>query len=307
MKLFIAGIYTSNFGADSTMYHRLIDGELDDYHNCIDHNLESYHYIHRQSFVDKIRADGKKVFVDSGAFSSFSLGVDVDMHAYVQWLLENEDIVLKDDGVWVASVLDAIGSDQGTFANQVAMEKLGVTPLPCFHSYEDPRYLEYYVKNYDYITLGGLVPLSNKQMYDWLDMLWDRYLTDGAGRPLLKVHGFGVTSPDIMRRYPWYSCDSSSWVQVAANGGIYYNERALPISSNSPARKVEGQHFDTLPEMMQYKIAEDIVKAGYTVERLANEYYTRWIYNAASYTRLGRHIDQISGVRQFLLDQPGLF
>ncbi|AUR88733.1 hypothetical protein NVP2117O_55 [Vibrio phage 2.117.O._10N.261.45.E9] len=307
MKLFIAGLYTSNFNVkDGRLFEQLTEQEKA-YRQDVPYKLESYHYVHRQSFVDKMRDDNEKVFVDSGAFSSFTKGVEVDLEAYCRWLIENDDIVLKDGNTIVASVLDHIGSDQGTYANQVRMEKLGVRPLPCFHSYEDTRYLDHYVKNYEYITLGGLVPLSNKQMYDWLDMLWDKHLTDGAGRPLLKVHGFGVTSPAIMRRYPWYSCDSSSWVQVAANGGLYFNEKALPVSSNSPAKKIEGQHLDNLAPPLRDAIINQLLAEGFDPKRVQEEYLARWVYNAMSYTKLGRHIDQISGTRDFVLDQPGLF
>ena len=126
------------------------------------------------------------MFLDSGAFSAFTLGKVIDLPAYVDYCKRNADIIE------FASVLDGIGDPLLTFKNQKAMEKLGVTPLPCFHYGEDERYLEYYIKNYDYITIGGMVPIATPQLFHWLDRIWAKYLVDGARRAKIKVHGFGL-------------------------------------------------------------------------------------------------------------------
>src|SRR5690606_1202174 len=108
-----------------------------------------------------------------------------------------------------------------TYQNQWLMEHTGVQPLPCFHFGEDEQYLEHYIDNYEYITLGGMVPHSNRENKLWLDRIWGKYLTNPDGSPKLKVHGFGMTSLPLMRRYPWHSVDSSSWMQIGSMGNIY--------------------------------------------------------------------------------------
>lgn len=273
MRLFLAGLYTSNFDLQGRIFSRLTDKEKE-YRLKVENYLESHHYVNRASYVKKMRRDGVKVFLDSGAFSAFTKGVEVDIAGYCRYVRENSDIIE------FASVLDHIGSAQGTYENQCTMEGLGVTPLPCFHYGEDMRYLEYYISKYPYITLGGMVPISTQQLTLWLDDLFKNYLTDANGRPLVKVHGFGLTSLPLMKRYPWYSVDSSTWVQWAANGMILVPSLGqINVSDKSSSRKMAGQHIDTIPPVQREAVVLEIEQFGFEVERLRTEYIARWIYN----------------------------
>jgi hypothetical protein len=180
----------------------------------------------------------------------------------------------------MASVLDGIGDPLKTYQNQLHMEQLGAKPLPCFHAGEDERYLEYYVQNYEYITLGGMVGSSTKQLCIWLDRMWERYLTDGSGRPRLKVHGFGITAVPIVERYPWYSVDSSSWIQSAAFGSIIDPIHGpISVSEKSPSRHDAGQHVTTLTQVEQDYVLQMLEKNGFTYERLSTVYESRAAYN----------------------------
>ena len=247
MKIYLAGLYTSNFGRAGRLYNALTEAEKV-HRDGVRYILESYHYIGRQSYIDKIRRDDTKVFLDSGAFSAFTKGVKVDMPKYCRYIQANMDIIETVDDTVCASVLDSIGSAQGTYENQVAMEGLGVRPLPCFHYGEDERYLEWYVANYDHITLGGMVPISTPQLKFWLDRIWNDYLIDDAGRPRIRVNGFGLTTQSLMKRYPWYSVDSSSWVQIAATGNVLEPDLGvIAVSESSPAAKQANRHLDSLP------------------------------------------------------------
>lgn len=306
MNIYMAGLYTSNFDLHGKIYSRLTDEEKK-HRQEVKYILESYHYIHRQSFVDKIRRDGETVFLDSGAFSAFTKGVKVDIKAYCRYIQQNADIIKTIDGNVCASVLDAIGDAQGTYENQMAMEKLGVRPLPCFHYNEDTAYLDWYVANYDHITLGGMVPISTPQLLHWLDRIWENHLIDGAGRPKIKVHAFGVTTPVLMRRYPWYSVDSSSWVQMAATGNIFINDRALSISDRSPSRKMANQHFDNMVEAHQEAISTIVEQRGFTIDRLKTEYIARWVYNLMAFTEMNNTYEGEWFDQTFINEQIGLF
>ncbi len=242
------------------------------------HILESYHYIHKQSAVDMIRRDGVKVFLDSGAFSAMTKGVEIDLRGYCHYIQKNADIIEH------YSVLDGIGDPLKTWQNQQLMESLGVRPLPCFHYGEDERYLEWYISNYEYITLGGMVPISTPQLYNWLDRIWGKYLTDGAGKPRVKVHGFGVTTFGIMERYPWFSVDSSRWVMAAAMGTVILPKVGIiSVSEHSPTKKRDGAHLDNLPTIHQDVIAKMIEAYGFEVERVRTEYLSRWAFNCGTF------------------------
>ncbi len=274
MQLYNAGIYTSNFNLKGKVYSKLDDTEKY-MRRCNQHFLESYHYIHRDSQVKKIRAEGVKVFLDSGAFSAFTQGVEIDIGKYCDYIHANEDIIL------FPSVLDAIGDADGTWRNQDEMERRGTRPLPCYHYGEPTEILDYYVSRYEYITIGGMVPISTPQLFTWLDRIWEEHLTNSDGTPKVKVHGFGLTSLPLMKRYPWYSVDSSTWVQWAANGMILAPGRAqLDVSNKSSRRKQAGQHLDSLAPMQTKQLEDEIRAFCIDPDRLREYYYSRWAWNA---------------------------
>lgn len=291
MHIYLAAVYSNTYMNGQSRYQHLTDHEKQIADN-IPNILESYHYVHKQQFVDAMRENGAKVFVDSGAFSAFTLGTEIDLPGYCDYLKRNNDIVRYEDGVMLASVLDGIGDPLKTYQNQKAMESLGVTPLPCFHVGEDERYLEYYMEHYEYITLGGMVPYSSKQLFVWLDRIWNKYLTDGSGNAKIKVHGFGLTSPSLMKSYPWYSCDSSSWIQVAAFGNVYNHDKGVTsISEKSPSRHTAGQHFTNLKKLEQGELEERFNNYGFTSEQLSKRYESRAIYNILSFQKLNDYIN----------------
>lgn len=285
MQIYLAAVYTNGYrsGGNSNRYVNLEQHERDKV-NALPNILESYHYVGKQRFVDAMREDGAKVFLDSGAFSAYTLGATLSVAEYCEYIQRNTDIIRVEDGILMASVLDGIGDPLATYRNQLEMEARGVRPLPCFHAGEDERYLEWYIQNYEYITLGGMVGASTKQLMIWLDRMFNNYLVDGSGKPRVKVHGFGITSIPIMEAYPWYSCDSSSWIQTASFGGITTSRWGpISVSEKSPSRHDAGQHFTTLSEIEQKAIVAELEAYGFSFERLAQVYESRAAYNLWSY------------------------
>lgn len=283
LNVYMAAVYTNNYMPGQRQYESFNEREQKVVHN-LPHILESYHYIGKQRYVEDIRRNNDSVFLDSGAFSAYTLGAELSVADYCDYILRNKDIVKVEDGVMIASVLDGIGDPLQTYRNQLEMEARGVRPLPCFHAGEDERYLDWYVENYEYITLGGMVGTSTKQLMIWLDRMWNNHLVDGAGRAKIKVHGFGITSVPIMERYPWHSCDSSSWVQSTAFGTIVTPEHGpMSVSEKSPSRHDAGQHICNLSPIEQdyvFKLLED---NGFTYERLSTVYESRAAYNMWAY------------------------
>jgi hypothetical protein len=294
MNLFLAAVYTNSYMKTQNRYSKLTEVEQR-IMDRVPHILESFHYVNGQKYVDVMRQQGAKVFLDSGAFSAHSLGVSIDINAYCDYIIRNRDILRVEDGAVMASVLDGIGDPLQTYRNQLYMEAMGAKPLPCFHFGEDPRYLEYYVANYDYITIGGLVRKTAQDQKVWLDRIWPLML-DGSGRPKLKVHAFGMTAPWLMERYPWWSVDSSSWIQAAAFGSIFTSEHGpIAVSKDSPAKHDAGRHLSTLKDVERQAIEMMLDLKGFNFERLSTVYESRACYNTLGYMELNDIInDRIS-------------
>lgn len=163
------------------------------------------------------------LFVDSGAFGKQSKKVILD--DYIQFIKKNESQIS------VYANFDVIGDAEATWKNQKMMEREGLKPLPVFHYSNDIKWLYRLINKYNYIALGGAVPIAGDQkaMFNWLDSIWKIILSES---PKLKIHGFGIQNIKIAKRYPWYSIDSSSVHIMARYGGIYSPWGSIKINPN---------------------------------------------------------------------------
>jgi len=298
MKIYLAAMLYNDFRAGSPLYLRLDDRER----QAVDevaHILDSYHYIGNERMIKRIRETGRKVFLDSGAFSAYTQGATIDVHRYSRYIRQNSDLFE------IISVLDAIGDPDETYRNLVTMQQYGINALPCYHYGEPEEVLRYYVQNYPYITIGGMVPISTPQLRVWLDRIWGRHLTNPDGTPKLMVHGFGLTSVPLMARYPWYSVDSSSWVQLGGMGNIFLPQfGTLAVSEHAPQRKEAEKHIDNLPKEHRDVVIGFIEELGFDLDRLRKLHLSRKCFNIVTYGSMMEK--QLEGKR-FVQTQPVLF
>lgn len=277
---------------EDSVYARLDPVEKTGVDSC-NFLLESYHYCKSPRATEIIRIDKTPVFLDSGAFSAYTLGITLSVEEYCNYIKANKDIIRVEDGLMLASVLDGIGDPLATWRNQNEMEYRGIKALPCFHAGEDEKFLEHYINNYEYITLGGLVGASTKALINWLDRIWGEYLTDGSGHAKLKIHGFGITSVEIMERYPWHSVDSSAWVQAASFGEIVLHPHGrLIVSEKSASVHIEGRHLFTLSEPEKDYVLSRIEAQGYDYKRLAESPYPRAAFNINSFQEINNNLNK---------------
>ena len=179
--------------------------------------LMSYHYIQHINLADILAEHFAKpypeVFLDSGAFSAFSQGTDIDIKSYCAYIHQFKHLLS------VYANLDVIGNAQGTYNNQQIMEREGLQPLPVFHVGEDWRYLDEYANSYSYIALGGMVPYLKDHKYNLMPWLVKCFR---IAKDRSVYHGFGCTSWKLVSSLPWHSVDSSTWSR-----GIRYGEISI--------------------------------------------------------------------------------
>lgn len=209
------------------------------------------------------------LFLDSGAFSAKTQGIEINLDEYIAFVKEHLPYLS------VYANLDVIGDPEATLQNQKKMEAAGLKPLPCFHYGEPIKYLQYYLSRYDYIAFGGMVSPANTSLMPWLDEMFSSYICGSDGIPKVKVHGFGLTSLRLMKRYPWYSVDSTSWVVTGRMGSVYvprfrsgdwdYSQDSwkVAVSTRSPSKKEAGQHIDTFSASEQEVIKQYFKYKGY--------------------------------------------
>lgn len=169
--------------------------------------LVSYHYYKGVDLDDELGSFATPIeatFADSGGFSAWTKGAVIRTDEYAAWVHR-----WSHRFTWHAN-LDVIGSPEGTWRNQIVLEKRhGLTPLPVFHVGEPWVFLDKYLdRGHPYICLGGMVGRPAPQALQWAARCFQR-ARDGGFKTVF--HGFGQTRRRIADNLPWYSIDSSSW------------------------------------------------------------------------------------------------
>lgn len=195
--------------------------------------LLSYWY-YRQTDLERVfekyfEEPWPDVWADSGAFSAMTKGVTITCEEYAAWIKRWAHLFTH------YSNLDVITNAEATWENQQTLEGMGLQPVPTFHVLEEWEWLEHYLDRYNYIALG----VAGQQQRTQSVMKWLIRCFEMAGDRAV-YHGFALTSWHIMKSFPWYSVDSSSWGQgfrygvvpflTGAKGGLSSYTWAMPKS-----------------------------------------------------------------------------
>jgi hypothetical protein len=162
---------------------------------------------HRMGSTLEARRFDDYSYINSPAFKEY-------LDNYIKFIHEHKEAL----DVYVT--VDIINNAEETWKIQKFLESNGITPIPVWHYGSDTKWLEKYIDEYDYIGIGGMVPLRESQLLPGLDNVWDRFLTNRLGKPVVKVHGLAATAINLMFRYPWWSVDSTSWIVYSMYGII---------------------------------------------------------------------------------------
>lgn len=185
--------------------------------------LLSYHYgrtLDLDEHLGPVAAvGGVDVFVDSGGFSAFTLGSEINIDEYMGWCRKWKHWITT------AAALDKIGdaTESDKNANRMIKELAGeVKVIPTFHVGSDWSALQRWTTQVDHLALGGMVPYSArpKLVAAWLNKAFS-IIPD-----TVKVHGFGHTIWGNLKRFPFHSVDSSSWTSPWRFGTISLFDRS---------------------------------------------------------------------------------
>lgn len=257
-------------------------------------------------------------FLDSGAYSAWSQGTEIDIDEYAAFIRHNIE------HIEVYANLDVIAGQPGRHAsaaereegarlsweNFLYLRREGLRPLPVYHAGESWKWLDNMLSyGCDYIGLGGLVGLNAERRRDWLDTVFKR-ITDKEGMPIVKTHGFGMTAIPLIFRYPWHSVDSTTWIKITANGGIYLPAMvddefvfdqvpmSVTVSSRNPNQLQGGKAANTMSPAMRRILDRWLTICGKTYAQVCDHYYHRAVCNVIYF----RHVSEVKAVRPFRPD-----
>jgi hypothetical protein len=243
----------------------------------------------------------KLLMLDSGAFSVWMRGRTIDLSSYIRFCTQHPDIsyyVSLDvipgkfgDKTTIRSK-EAINEsckrgwlNYKTIIQEIPKDKV----IPVFHQNEDIKWLDKYLNfGVPYIGISpandmavksstsygqGFLFYNTTTKISWMRSL-KKLIFDTAGRPLVKTHGFAVTSYDLMKEWEWFSVDSATWQFRGVLGDIWmpklvggnYDFSVSPItvtvSQRSPAlSKFALQKSDT-KSALKDQILDWIKQAG---------------------------------------------
>lgn len=233
-----------------------------------------------------------KLFIDSGAFTAWTQGAEINVDEYIEWLNQRPYITLFGQVDSIPGKIDRTPTNeevsvaaQKTWENYLYMRKRVNKPdslLYTFHVGEPYEYLKQAMEWTDengehikYIALGGMVgkPMPVKEHF--LDRCFD--IIKHSSNPNVKTHAFGMTSLNLLQRYPITSADSTSWIMTAVTGSVFSPYGTICLSKET-AEKADN-NFVNLPEAKQKTIIDYINKSGFKLEDLQGDYKQRELFN----------------------------
>lgn len=168
------------------------------------------------------------LMLDSGAFSAWRLHKPIELSTYIEFLQEHKSylwqMVALDHipGTWgkPRTRADVENSARKSSINWHVMRKAGLNTIPVFHQGENFTWLERMIQDgARYIGISPSDDTRDEDQQRWMDDVFTLLTTDD-GVPLIKTHGFGIGNMALLRRFPFYSVDSTTWVLTTGFGQI---------------------------------------------------------------------------------------
>lgn len=227
------------------------------------------------------------IFVDSGAHSLYTEFVMRQKHKHGYAFYESDAFwnYVDDYANWIKQrlhLIDVYVNVDVIFNPELSWKVLKylenehkLNPLPVLHYNIEKKWIYKHMDNYEYLGIGGIgQEVSVAEYISFGDNLFT-LLTDSKGYPTHKTHGFAMTSPFLMQRYPWYSVDSTAWAYFGRFGAIIipkikngqHDYKTSPIilfiSDRSTQKGIKGRHLDDFSPIEKKVIIEFIKNKGY--------------------------------------------
>ena len=203
-------------------------------------NVLSSFYWDKKEDLKTIKEKGFNIFLDSGGYSARKQGVNINVQEYGNYLQKNKDYI------FTAANLDVMDLEQA-LENQKYLEQI-YPVLPVYHYSEyaekNEQLLKDFCDKYSYIAIGGIAGMNpdKRLLKNFLNYCF-RTITKYKNK---KVHGFGMTSLNLLKEYPFYSVDSTAWLvggkfgtilkwkEMKMENNIHYSDKEQMINENIP-------------------------------------------------------------------------
>lgn len=235
--------------------------------------------------------DSGKLFIDSGAHSAHTRGLDIDPDDYIEYVNN------LDDKIYVYAQLDKIPgrylqpktvedwqeAPRLSWENYLYMRDRVVSPdkiMPVFHQGENFKWLVNMLESTfsgKHIPYIGLSPRGDVKVRDKIAFLSRCFsVINKSSNPNVKTHALGMTSLDVLEMFPLYSADSTTWLLVGAMGQIYTPWGLVYVSEKG---KNKPDHIDNMPKQAVDRVVDYVSKYNFNLDTLMEDYAARMIFN----------------------------
>lgn len=225
--------------------------------------LLSFAYRQSVTMNDSLAyANGADLLIDSGAFTAFTKGDQIDKGDYCDWLAKESRFINH------AAALDVIGDWRASARNyEWMLNRLGdrVHVVPAWHLGSPHEELERLCKEADYVAIGGCVPYAKQPKVLMRHLIQAHKIARKHGT---KLHGLGITGKESMVRLPWHSVDSSSWQSGHRFGGLILSDqrgKLVSLHIGHPLNREESElvrSYDGDPARVSSEGFNLVKKAG---------------------------------------------
>jgi hypothetical protein len=229
------------------------------------------------------------IILDSGAFSVWNKGEQVDLNDYIQYAHKAIEAIsaFKNRKMHVVN-LDVIpghvkktshlnrvrkrehlelieaAAHQG-YKNMRRMIGEGIRPIHVFHQGEAFSWIDRMVEHISYIGIapGNDLPIAIR--YRWISTVFEYLYKKGIN---VDTHGFGI-SYQPLRDFPWTSCDSTAWRILAAMGRINYPKGGFSTPDYSCfSTQLRVSAWKVGKDALQPLLLKKLEKDGYSYDDL---------------------------------------
>lgn len=245
MKIFISVSPNKQLNADAVNAIRAIDTV---------NILCSYQY--REAMGNILPVQCGNFIADSGAFSAMNAGIVVNeryIDEYIEWIKSN-----KIRHFIEMDLDEVIGYDKTLQIRKKIERETGLQAIPCWHLGRGADGWKRMCDEYDYVSIS----LSRMtQTSKWLaknDFRPLKFFIDEARKRHTKVHALGCNDLALLKKYKFYSADSSTHTGGARYGRVmvFKHGRIININQDRIKRvnyaKVNEQNIKTMVEVMDY-------------------------------------------------------
>lgn len=246
--------------------------------NCL--RLQSY-AMERRNIMKRIE-EGHKTFIDSGAYSAMTKGIEINIDDYIEFINTYEDSIILacQWDIIPDKNTDPETSARKTWENFLYMRERVNNPdklLYVWHSAEDIKWLKQALElkpRIEYMALGGLVGKSVKQRDEAMKKCFEAIAE--SSNPDICVHAFGMSNRKLLKKYPFTSADSTSWLQPVRFGNI--NALDFKTFMITERKLDDPEHILNREKETKDAVEYEVNRLGYTLQELVDNPGIRTVY-----------------------------